>query len=245
MMKFTFLTCAILLSLGVVKAYDIVVAMTNGGPGHVDLDAGLLHHQRLLDAQQHRLRLGGGGDHAADHRWRSSCRWCCSPPGRRAGARRRRNERAIADTPIRGRDGRARASIRAASGASAARRSRSSSSSRMCAAFFCVPLYVVIVTSFKTMDQIRSGEIFALPTHAGPSSPGGRPGTRRLHRASTCDGIKVGLLQLAGDPLPEPRPLDRRSPRSPATRWRSGTCAGRAPSSSSSSSAPSCRSRSS
>ena len=33
MMKYTFLTCAILLSLGVVKAYDIVVAMTNGGPG--------------------------------------------------------------------------------------------------------------------------------------------------------------------------------------------------------------------
>jgi glucose/mannose transport system permease protein len=33
MMKFTFLTCAILISLGVVKAYDIVVAMTNGGPG--------------------------------------------------------------------------------------------------------------------------------------------------------------------------------------------------------------------
>ncbi|MBU1176777.1 MAG: sugar ABC transporter permease [Alphaproteobacteria bacterium] len=33
MMKFTFITCAILLSLGVIKAYDIVVAMTNGGPG--------------------------------------------------------------------------------------------------------------------------------------------------------------------------------------------------------------------
>src|SRR6476661_7838035 len=33
MMKFTFLTCAILLSLGVVKAYEIVYAMTNGGPG--------------------------------------------------------------------------------------------------------------------------------------------------------------------------------------------------------------------
>jgi glucose/mannose transport system permease protein len=33
MMKFAFLTCAILLSLGVIKAYDIVVAMTNGGPG--------------------------------------------------------------------------------------------------------------------------------------------------------------------------------------------------------------------
>ncbi|MBL4646205.1 MAG: sugar ABC transporter permease [Rhizobiales bacterium] len=33
MMKFTFLTCAILLSLGIVKTYDIVLAMTNGGPG--------------------------------------------------------------------------------------------------------------------------------------------------------------------------------------------------------------------
>jgi glucose/mannose transport system permease protein len=33
MMKFTFVTCAILLSLGVIKAYDVVVAMTNGGPG--------------------------------------------------------------------------------------------------------------------------------------------------------------------------------------------------------------------
>jgi glucose/mannose transport system permease protein len=33
MMRFTFFTCAILLSLGVVKAYDIIVAMTNGGPG--------------------------------------------------------------------------------------------------------------------------------------------------------------------------------------------------------------------
>ena len=33
----------------------------------------------------------------------------------------------------------------------------------MCAAFFCVPLYVMLVTSFKTMDQIRFGDIFALP----------------------------------------------------------------------------------
>lgn len=33
----------------------------------------------------------------------------------------------------------------------------------ICAAFFCVPLYVIIVTSFKTMDQIRMGDIFSLP----------------------------------------------------------------------------------
>jgi glucose/mannose transport system permease protein len=33
MMRFTFLTCAILMSIGVVRAYDIIVAMTRGGPG--------------------------------------------------------------------------------------------------------------------------------------------------------------------------------------------------------------------
>ena len=33
----------------------------------------------------------------------------------------------------------------------------------ICALFFCVPLYVVVVTSFKTMDQIREGAIFSLP----------------------------------------------------------------------------------
>ena len=36
----------------------------------------------------------------------------------------------------------------------------------MAAAFFCVPLYVILVTAFKTMDEIRLGEIFALPTTA-------------------------------------------------------------------------------
>lgn len=33
MMKFTFITCAILVAIHVVKAYDIVLAMTRGGPG--------------------------------------------------------------------------------------------------------------------------------------------------------------------------------------------------------------------
>lgn len=33
MMKLTFLTAILLLSVGVVKAYDVIVAMTNGGPG--------------------------------------------------------------------------------------------------------------------------------------------------------------------------------------------------------------------
>jgi len=34
----------------------------------------------------------------------------------------------------------------------------------ICAAFVSLPLYVVVVTSFKTMDQIALGEVFALPT---------------------------------------------------------------------------------
>lgn len=34
----------------------------------------------------------------------------------------------------------------------------------MAALFFCVPLYVLIVTSFKEMEQIREGAMFSLPT---------------------------------------------------------------------------------
>ena len=33
----------------------------------------------------------------------------------------------------------------------------------ICALFFCVPLYVVVVTSLKSMDQIRQGDIMSLP----------------------------------------------------------------------------------
>jgi glucose/mannose transport system permease protein len=61
----------------------------------------------------------------------------------------------------------------------------------ICALFFCVPLYVVIVTSFKTMDQIREGAMFALPNvwtleawdHAWNSACSG----------TRCEGLKVGF----------------------------------------------------
>ena len=33
----------------------------------------------------------------------------------------------------------------------------------ICAAFFCVPLYIIVTTSFKTMEQVREGAIFSLP----------------------------------------------------------------------------------
>ena len=69
----------------------------------------------------------------------------------------------------------------------------------ICALFFCVPLYVVLVTSFKTMDQIRLGEIFSLPDAAAPS----RPGDYAWNEA--CSGITLRrpegrLLELGGDP---------------------------------------------
>ena len=31
------------------------------------------------------------------------------------------------------------------------------------AAFFLAPLYIMLVTSFKTMDEIRLGSLFSLP----------------------------------------------------------------------------------
>ena len=64
MMKLTFLTCVILLSIGVVKAYDIIVAMTNGGPG----DASYLPAYFVINAYWQKQNLGyasaGGDDHA-------------------------------------------------------------------------------------------------------------------------------------------------------------------------------------
>lgn len=61
----------------------------------------------------------------------------------------------------------------------------------LCALFFCIPLYVVVVTSFKTMDQIREGAMFSLPyvwtleawDHAWNSACSG----------INCNGLKVGF----------------------------------------------------
>ena len=62
----------------------------------------------------------------------------------------------------------------------------------MCAAFFCLPLYVIVVTSFKTLDQIRLGEIFSLPTQWTID-----PWLNAWNNACsgiTCDGLKVGFV---------------------------------------------------
>ena len=41
--------------------------------------------------------------------------------------------------------------------------------------YYLVPLYVMIITSLKDLDQIREGNIF-IPTLNRPSMPGSRPG---------------------------------------------------------------------
>lgn len=54
MMKLTFLTCLILLCIGVVKAFDIIVAMTNAGPG----DASYLPGYFVINAYWQKSNLG-------------------------------------------------------------------------------------------------------------------------------------------------------------------------------------------
>lgn len=61
----------------------------------------------------------------------------------------------------------------------------------MCAAFVSVPLYVVIVTSFKTLDQIALGDIFALPT-TWTLEPW-RKAWSEVCAGMTCDGVSAGF----------------------------------------------------
>lgn len=59
------------------------------------------------------------------------------------------------------------------------------------AIYFLLPLYVMIVTSLKTMDEIRLGNIFALP-----SDPTFEPWVQAWTSACTglaCDGVRVGF----------------------------------------------------
>jgi glucose/mannose transport system permease protein len=61
----------------------------------------------------------------------------------------------------------------------------------MCAAFVILPLYVVVLTSFKTMDQIALGEIFSWPT-TWTVQPW-REAWSELCAGMTCEGIRVGF----------------------------------------------------
>ena len=61
----------------------------------------------------------------------------------------------------------------------------------MCAAFVSLPLYVVVVTSFKTMDQIALGEIFVLPT-TWTIEPW-KEAWSEVCAGMTCEGVQAGF----------------------------------------------------
>jgi len=62
----------------------------------------------------------------------------------------------------------------------------------ICALFFAVPLYVIIVTSFKTMIQITEGEIFSLPRD-WTFEPWYKA-WNTLCTGAECNGIKSGFF---------------------------------------------------
>lgn len=61
----------------------------------------------------------------------------------------------------------------------------------MCAAFVSLPLYVVIITSFKTMDQIALGEVFSLPTQW--TLEPWRQAWSEVCAGMTCEGVSHGF----------------------------------------------------
>jgi glucose/mannose transport system permease protein len=62
----------------------------------------------------------------------------------------------------------------------------------ICALFFCVPLYVIVVTSLKGMDQIRQGDVFALPW--AWNFDAWWQAWDKACSGTRCAGVKVGFL---------------------------------------------------
>jgi len=62
----------------------------------------------------------------------------------------------------------------------------------MAALLFCVPLYVVVVTSFKSMDEVRHGEIFTLPRLWTLAS--WKYAWFNACSGMRCDGVRVGFV---------------------------------------------------
>lgn len=62
----------------------------------------------------------------------------------------------------------------------------------MCALFVAVPLYVMIVTSFKTLDQIAEGQVFALPRVW--SLEGWWKAWAEVCAGLVCEGVRIGFF---------------------------------------------------
>ena len=59
------------------------------------------------------------------------------------------------------------------------------------ALFFLAPLYIMLVTSFKTMDEIRLGQLFALPID--PTIAPWRAAWQEACTGLACEGVRVGF----------------------------------------------------
>jgi glucose/mannose transport system permease protein len=70
----------------------------------------------------------------------------------------------------------------------------------MAALFFLVPLYVMLVTSVKPMDEIRLGNLFALP--ASPTLAPWRSAWQSACTGLECEGIRGGFWNSVWITLP-------------------------------------------
>lgn len=61
----------------------------------------------------------------------------------------------------------------------------------MAALFFLAPLYIMLVTSLKTMDEIRVGQLFALPQHFNVDA--WRAAWSEVCTGVSCNGVSVGF----------------------------------------------------
>jgi glucose/mannose transport system permease protein len=68
------------------------------------------------------------------------------------------------------------------------------------ALFFLLPLYVMIVTSLKSMDEIRQGGIFALPL--APTLQPWRPAWSGVCTGAACDGVRTGFWNSVAITVP-------------------------------------------
>lgn len=69
-----------------------------------------------------------------------------------------------------------------------------------CALFFAMPLYVMLVTSFKTMDEIRLGQLFAWP--AAPTLQAWADAWGTVCTGLACEGVRAGFWNSVAITVP-------------------------------------------
>ena len=140
-------TATVLLATGVVKLYDLVVAMTLGGPGIATEVPAKFVMDHLFERNNIGLATAAATMHAGHGRRRAGALGLCAL---RPAAGEATHDRAVEPAgpppaPPHRRPHRRLAFLVIA------------------ALFFLLPLWIMVVTSLKPMDEIRLGNILALP----------------------------------------------------------------------------------